>query len=243
MIGIEDRDQVVVRAAAGHRGDVVRAVDRDPIEDVVGARMRTARILAWPSRLSSAATRSTERRGWTFESNRSPATRKRVHLLGQGEIDGGLERRELALSLGGRLLAEIVVSRAEMDVCGVDEPQHPLARLASLAVVRTIDPGASPVARVGSNVARARRPHDSPLAGPTVAGHCDRYGVSVAVPIRPAVVSCRSLHRCAPRQGHHIDTWVVRPRHSPPDLARPVCRCGRPRPTHPCRSTRLGGAP
>ena len=77
-----------------------------------------------------------------------------VDLLGEGEVDGGLERRELALPLGGGLLAEIVVTRAEMDVCGVDEPQHPVVRLASLAVtVRTTRPGRRP--HVGPTAARA----------------------------------------------------------------------------------------
>ena len=45
-----------------------------------------------------------------------------VDLLGEGQVDGGLEGGELALALGGRLLAEVVVTRAEMDVCGVDDP-------------------------------------------------------------------------------------------------------------------------
>ena len=49
---------------------------------------------------------------------------EQVDLLGQGEVDRRLERRELALALGGRLLAEIVVPRAEMDVRGVDDPEH-----------------------------------------------------------------------------------------------------------------------
>ena len=49
---------------------------------------------------------------------------EQVDLLAEGEVDGGLEGRELALALGGRLLAEIVVPRAEMDVRGVDDPEH-----------------------------------------------------------------------------------------------------------------------
>ena len=38
MVGIEDRDQVVAGRPAGHRGEVVGAVDRGPVEAVVGAR-------------------------------------------------------------------------------------------------------------------------------------------------------------------------------------------------------------
>ena len=45
-----------------------------------------------------------------------------VHLLGEGQVDRGHEGRELALALGGRLLTEVVVARAEMDVRGVDDP-------------------------------------------------------------------------------------------------------------------------
>jgi CxxC-x17-CxxC domain-containing protein len=32
-----------------------------------------------------------------------------------------------------------------------------------------------------------------------------------------AVVFCRSLHRCAPKQGLHLGTWVARPRLDSPD--------------------------
>ena len=65
-----------------------------------------------------------------------------IDLLGEGEIDGGLEGRELSLSLGARLFAEIVVSSAQVDVGGMNQPQHPVVRLASLAVtVRTSQRG------------------------------------------------------------------------------------------------------
>jgi hypothetical protein len=37
----------------------------------------------------------------------------------------------LALALGSRLLSEIVVPRAEMDVRGVDDPEHRVAAFAS----------------------------------------------------------------------------------------------------------------
>ena len=45
-----------------------------------------------------------------------------VDLLGQGQVDRGAERSELAIPLGGRLDPEVVVARAEMDVRGVDDP-------------------------------------------------------------------------------------------------------------------------
>ena len=84
--------------------------------------MMTVRILASARRLSCAATRSTERRGWTLLSNRSPAIRKRSTFSAMREVDGRREGRELALALGARLLAEVVVARTEMDVGGVDDP-------------------------------------------------------------------------------------------------------------------------
>ena len=45
-----------------------------------------------------------------------------VDLLGDRQVDGRREGGELPLALGGRLLAEVVVARAEMDVGGVDDP-------------------------------------------------------------------------------------------------------------------------
>ena len=45
-----------------------------------------------------------------------------VDLFGERQVDGRLEGGELPLALGGRLFAEVVVARAEMDVCGVDDP-------------------------------------------------------------------------------------------------------------------------
>ena len=65
-----------------------------------------------------------------------------VGLLGQGKVDRRLEGRELALALGSRLLSEIVVPRAEMDVRGVDDPEHRVAAFAS-SRSRMDDRGAS----------------------------------------------------------------------------------------------------
>ncbi len=45
-----------------------------------------------------------------------------VHLLDEREIDRTGERRELSFALGGSLLAEIVVARAQVDVGGMDDP-------------------------------------------------------------------------------------------------------------------------
>ena len=132
--------------------------------------MMTVRIFAAASRLSSAATALDGAAGLDVRVEQVAGDQEEVHLLGQGEVDGGLERRELALSLGGGLLAEIVVSRTEMDVCGVDEPQHPVVRLASWLSRSGRSSRGPPVRPIGSNVARARRPHDSPLAAPNSRG-------------------------------------------------------------------------
>jgi hypothetical protein len=51
-----------------------------------------------------------------------------VRLLRDGQVHGGGEGGELALALGCGLIAEIVMSGAEMDVGGVDEPQHAAGR-------------------------------------------------------------------------------------------------------------------
>ena len=47
---------------------------------------------------------------------------EQIHLLDEREIDRTGERRELSFTLRGGLLAEIVVSRAQVDVSGVDDP-------------------------------------------------------------------------------------------------------------------------
>ena len=80
------------------------------------------------SRRSSAATRSTERRGWTFESNRSPAIRTTSTEFGERDVDGPDERGELPLPLRDGRLAQIRVTRAQVDVCRVEQSKHPVRR-------------------------------------------------------------------------------------------------------------------
>ena len=76
------------------------------------------------SRPSSAAARSTERRGWLFESNRSPQIEDRVDLLVQGELDRALEGVELPLTLRGRGRAQVVVAGTEVHVGHVQQARH-----------------------------------------------------------------------------------------------------------------------
>ena len=87
---------------------------------------------------------------------------EQVDLLGKREVHGRGECGELPLTLGARLLAEVVVARTEMDVGGMDDRSIRWGRasvvgdLVDVAIRSTRDVG----------LARARRPHDSPLAVP-----------------------------------------------------------------------------
>ena len=112
----------VVRRLPASAGEVVRAVDRGAVVDVVGARDDDGP----DPRLDEAL----ELRRHAL--HRSPrldvgveqvaGDQDEVDLLGEGEVDRRHERGELALALGGGLLTEVVVARAEVDVGGVDDP-------------------------------------------------------------------------------------------------------------------------
>ena len=75
--GRQDGDHLLGRSRARERGEVVGAVDRGAVVHVVRARHQHRPDACLGEAASSAATRSTERFGWTLESNRSPATRNR----------------------------------------------------------------------------------------------------------------------------------------------------------------------
>jgi len=47
-----------------------------------------------------------------------------IDMLGEGQVDGGLEGGELTLPLGGGLFTEVSVARAEVDVGRVEESQQ-----------------------------------------------------------------------------------------------------------------------
>ena len=134
MVGVEDGDEVVRRGVAGQPGKVVGAVDRRLVVDVVGARD--------DDRADPGPGQSLELRGDALDRaarldvrvEQVAGDQEQVDLLGERQVDGGLERGELALPLGGGLLPQVVMPRPEVDVCGVDQPQHPVVRLASLAV-------------------------------------------------------------------------------------------------------------
>ena len=112
-------------------GEVVGAVDRGPVVAVVGARDddRPDPGIGQPLELGGDALDRAARLDVRVE--QVAGDQEEVDLLGEGKVDGRLEGRELALALGGRLLTEIVVSRAEMDVRGMDDPEHRGAAFAS----------------------------------------------------------------------------------------------------------------
>ena len=131
MVGIDDRDQVVAGRTAGHRGEVVGAIDRGPVEAVVGARDDDRPDPGLGQALEFGGDALDRAARLDVRVEQVAGDQEEVDLLGQGKVDGRLEGRELALALGGRLLSEIVVSRTEMDVRGVDDPEHRVAAFAS----------------------------------------------------------------------------------------------------------------
>ena len=123
-VGREDHEAVRVGRQPASAGEVVGAVDRRAVVDVVGARdqrpsgsrrRRAAELGGDP--LDRAA-----RLGVRVE--QVAGDEDEVDLLREGEVDGGPEGRELALALGGRLLAEVGVAGPEMDVGRVEQAEH-----------------------------------------------------------------------------------------------------------------------
>ena len=108
-----------------------------------------------------------------------------VDLLGDREVDGGLERRELALTLGRRGFAEVGVTCAEVDVRGVEQSEHPVAevllsRRARGDEARWRRPARPEAPLSGPGLGASEAPPGSSLATPVLAGHCDRSGVTGA---------------------------------------------------------------
>jgi hypothetical protein len=96
-----------------------------------------------------------------------------VDLLGEGNVDRGLEGGELAFSLGRRLIPEVGVAGAEVHVSGVEESEHPVG-LASCAVAawatrRDGAPGTGTVLHPGDPAPSEAAPDCSPAAS-TVRG-------------------------------------------------------------------------
>ena len=169
--GIEDRDHAVVRGRCRPAREVVGPIDRRAVADVMGARDddRPDPRLGEPLQLGRDALHGAARLDVGVE--QVAGDEEEVDLLGEGEVDGRLEGGELALPLSRRLLTEIVMACAEMHVRGMDDPEHRDAAFL-LAVhggdrVQPSRPGSRTAVRAAA-MARARRPHDSPLADSTI---------------------------------------------------------------------------
>ena len=63
---------------------------------------------------------------------------KQVHLLGEGQVNAGAERGELALALGSGGIAKVRVARTEMDVRGVEDSQHAVGNLPVRSIQRRV---------------------------------------------------------------------------------------------------------
>ena len=124
VVGVEDGDHALVGVRAGHRRQVVGPVDRRPVVAVVRARDDDAPDpgVGEPLQLGRDALDRPARLDVRVE--QVAGDEEEVDLLRDGEVDGSLEGRELAFALSGRLLTEIVVSRTQVDVSGMDDPEH-----------------------------------------------------------------------------------------------------------------------
>ena len=120
----EDRDEVVVGVAAGKRLEVVGAVDRRAVVDVVRAGDDDRADLRGrqPGELGRDALSGAARLRVRVE--QVAGDQEQVHPFLDREIDGGLEGRELALALGRRLIAHVGVAGSEMDVGCMDDAEH-----------------------------------------------------------------------------------------------------------------------
>ena len=120
--GVEDGHEVVALGAAGQRLEVVGAVDRRAVVDVVGARDDDGPDARLDEALELGGDALDRAPRLDVGVEEVAGDQEEVDLLGEGQVDGRAERGELALALGGRLVPEVVVARAEMDVGGVDDP-------------------------------------------------------------------------------------------------------------------------
>ncbi len=202
VVRCEDRDHLLGRPRAGHGREVVGAIHRRPVVDVVGSRHqhRADTGLRKPGELGGHALHRAL--GLDVRVEQVAGDEEQVHLLGDREVDGGAERGKLPLALGRRGLPEIRVTRAEVDVCDVQQSKHRV-RLPSLVVRPVIGPevgkpnrvpqAAAPAPRsrdlARSRAARAgpvapgtrhafRAPPSLPARIPSLAAHCDISGVT-----------------------------------------------------------------
>ena len=118
----EDRDPVVVRRAAGQRLEVVRPIDRRAIVGVVRPRDDDGPDLGRGEALELGGDALDGPARLDVAVEQVAGDQDEVDLLRQRQVDGGDEGGELPFALGAGLFAEVVMTGAEMDVRGMDDP-------------------------------------------------------------------------------------------------------------------------
>ena len=120
----QHHDHVAASLLASQRGEVVDSVDRGRVVDIVRARDDHGMDPS-PGQATELGGRALDRASRLLIGVEKVAgDEDDVDLLGQREVDGSAERLELSLSLGGRRLAEVVMSSAEVDVGHVQQSRH-----------------------------------------------------------------------------------------------------------------------
>ena len=152
--------------------------------------MMTLRIRASARRLSSAATRSTDRRGWTLESNRSPAIRKRSTFSARARSIAALNaanwrsRWAAACSPRSSCRAPRWTSAVWM-ILSIAVEQASLAvtiEMAGSQPRRRVSPGEGPWSAIPRRWCERGAPMTPRSPTPMIVRHCDRYVVTVASP-------------------------------------------------------------
>ena len=161
VIRCHDRHEVVVRPAPGQGRQVVRPIDGRAVVGIVGSRDDHGPDPGVDQALELRRDALDRSARLDVAVEQVAGDQEEVDLLCEGQIDGRDERRELTLALGRSLLAKIVVSRAEMDVSGVDDPEHPPGVSPPCQHGLRWQRGSKPLVRVRRWWMRARRPHDS----------------------------------------------------------------------------------
>ena len=126
-LGGQDREQVRPDGA-GQRREVIGTVDGGAVVDVVGARDedRPDPRVDEPAELGRDELHRAARLDVRVEE--IPGDEDEVDLLGDGQVDGRAERRELALALRGGLFAEVRVAGTEVNVGRVEHSEHSVCR-------------------------------------------------------------------------------------------------------------------
>ena len=174
-LGGQDGDPVAVRSAAGQCPQVEDAVDGTRIEGVVGARDDGAADAGGTEtlQLPGGALHGATRLGVGIE--QVAGDQDQLDALGDRDVDGSAEGRELALALLCRSRAQIMVASAEMDIRHVQEPGQ-----CCRTSLRYRSDGRRPSRACGPIVTPRRRPGADANTGATVG---DRRRQATARPV------------------------------------------------------------